>query len=136
MEAPIQHLGEPAELWGAGIITWVDAVSTTSYPAKEVTAISTTLTTGTQETDAALSQLAQLDTRLAHLVTGQQLSEDEATAYRDALRGLANIARIAQEAAQQLTAIRKDGTKAGYVKVEPPPKEQRPRPTPVTDVPF
>ena len=136
MEAPIQRLGEPAELWGAGVITWVDATPTTSYPTKEVAAISTTLTTGTQNAEAALIHLVQLDTHLARLVTGEQLSEEEAVAYHNALNDLARIARTAQEAAQQLIAIRKDGTKAGYVKVDPPPKEQRPRPAPTSDVPF
>ena len=136
MEAPIQRLGEPTELWGAGIITWVDAVPTVSFPAKEVAAISTTLATGTQDIDAALVQLVQLDTQLARLVTGEQLREDEAASYHDAINHLARIARIAQEAAQQLVAIRKDGTKAGYVKIDPPPKEQRPRPAPASDIPF
>lgn len=136
MEAPIQRLGEPAELWGAGIITWVDAVPTVSFPAKEVVAISTTLTADTQNAEAALTHLAQLDTQLTRLVTGEQLNEDEAATYRDALNDLARIARTAQEAAQQLVAIRKDGTKAGYVKVEPPPKEQRARPAPASDIPF
>ena len=136
MEAPIQRLGEPAELWGAGIITWVDATPTTAYPVKEVAAISTTLTAGTQNAEDALIHLAQLDTQLTRLVAGELLSEDEAATYRDALNDLAHIARTAQEAAQQLIAIRKDGTKAGYVKVDPPPKEQRPRPAPTSDVPF
>ena len=136
MEAPIQRLGEPAELWGAGVITWIDATPTTSYPAKEVAAISSTLSAGTQETDVTLAQLALLGTQLSRLVMLEQLSEDEATTYRDALNDLAHIARTAQEAAQQLVAIRKDGTKAGYVKVDPPPKEQRPRPAPASDIPF
>ena len=136
MEAPIQRLGEPAELWGAGIITWIDAAPTTSYPAREVAAISITLSAGTQETDAALSQLALLGTQLARLVVLEQLSEDEANGYRDALNDLARIARTAQEVAQQLVAIRKDGTKAGYVKVDAPPKEQRSRPAPTPDIPF
>lgn len=136
MEAPIQRLGEPAELWGAGIITWVDAVPTVSFPAKEVAAISTTLTADTQNAEAALTYLAQLDMHLARLVTDEQLSEDEVATYREALNDLARITRTAQEAAQQLIAIRKDGTRAGYVKVEPPSKEQRPRPAPATDMPF
>jgi hypothetical protein len=136
MEAPIQRLGEPAELWGVGVITWVDATPTTSYPAREVATISSTLSAGTQDSDAALSQLALLETRLAHLVVLHQLSEDEAATYRDALNDLARIARTAQEAARQLVTIRKDGTKAGYVKVEPPPKEQRPRPAPAPEAPF
>ena len=136
MEAPIQRLGEPAELWGEGIITWIDPMPTTSYPAREVAAISTSLSAGTQETDAALSQLALLGTQLARLVVLEQLSEDEAASYRDALNDLARIARTAQEAAQQLVAIRKDGTKAGYVKVDLPPKEQRARPTPASEAPF
>jgi hypothetical protein len=136
MEAPIQRLGEPAELWGEGIVTWVEASPTTSYPAREVAAISSTLTSGTQDAAAALSQLALLEPQLVRLVVFEQLSEDEAARYRDALSDLARIARTAQEAAKQLVAIRKDGTKAGYVKVDPPPKEQRPRPVPAPEAPF
>jgi hypothetical protein len=136
MEAPIQRLGEPAELWGEGVITWVDATPTTSYPAREVAAISSTLSAGTQEADAALSQLTLLESQLSRLVVLEQLSEDEAVVYREALSDLARIARTAQEAAQQLVTIRKDGTRAGYVKVEPLPKEQRPRPTPAPEAPF
>jgi hypothetical protein len=136
MEAPIQRLGEPAELWGEGVITWIDATPTTSYPAREVAAISSTLTAGTQDADAALSQLALLGTQLARLVVLEQLGEDEAATYRDALSDLARIARTAQEAARQLAAIRKDGTRAGYVKVDLPAKEQRVRPTPAPEAPF